>query len=591
MQVFNKQIWRSIHSSLLLVIILIIATLFRTYQLFDIPLMNDELSALHRLQFQHLSELINKGIIPDGHPAFTQIFLYYYTKYVGINQPALIKLPFILAGLFSIYVTYRLLKKLFDEKVAIIVCVFMSTSQFFIMHSQTARPYAFALLFTVCFVWFLINNKIISTGVFLWLTASTHYIAGLTCVVTLGLMFVLDASFRKQILTISALAFLLYLPEWPIFIAQIKTGGVGTWLGKPTPSFLFSFGYYLSNYSICLLLLILFGIYVLFFDAGLNRKMNKQTVFVGGIFIGTFLVAYFYSILRNPVLQYPVLLFSAPFLLALSFNWVNKLPNHIFLLLLISMFGVQSYALILQRKHYEVFYHQGYSHTVNFVTKHTRQGTHLLLNGNQPFYFDYYFNRKQYEPAILHSRIDSLNYIAFEKLINEVKGDTLVVAHGFYLPHEYVAIAQKYFPKIVAHTHQAFSDVYVLTKLENTHGYSSLFHQALLLDTIFLPETKVIQIDARAKIEGDLKTEDILFKVQIFQGGELVWEGERNSNQFLAEPHQAWVFICPLLTLKNIGKVHARLSLTSKTKIDHAYLQISAGEGNSKLFGTVMPIE
>ena len=75
MQVLSKQIWPAIYSSLLLVVILIFATLFRTYQLFDIPLMNDELSALHRLQFQHLSELINKGIIPDGHPAFTQIFL------------------------------------------------------------------------------------------------------------------------------------------------------------------------------------------------------------------------------------------------------------------------------------------------------------------------------------------------------------------------------------------------------------------------------------------------------------------------------------------------------------------------------------
>lgn len=591
MQVLSKQIWPSIYSSLLLVVILIFATLFRTYQLFDIPLMNDELSALHRLQFQHLSELINKGIIPDGHPAFTQIFLYYYTKFGGINQPAFIKLPFILAGLFTIYVTYKLLKKLFDEKVAIIVCVFMSTSQFFIMHSQTARPYAFALLFTVCFVWFLINNKIISTGVFLWLSASTHYIAALTCVVTLGLMFVLDASFRKQIVTISALAFLLYLPEWPIFIAQIKTGGVGTWLGKPTPSFLFSFVYYLSNYSICLFVLILFGVYWLFFDAGLNRKMNKQTVFVGGIFIGTFLVAYFYSILRNPVLQYPVLLFSSPFLLAFCFNWVNKLPNNIFLLLLISLFGVQSYALILQRKHYEVFYHQGYSHTVDFITKHTWQGTPLILNGNQPFYFDYYFKRKQYGPTILHTRIDSLNFIVFEKLIKEVKEDTLAVAHGFYLPHEYVAIAQKYFPTIVAQSHQAFSDVYVLTNNANMHGHSSSSHQVLELDTMFLPETKVIQIDARAQIEGDLKTEDVLFKVQIYQGGELVWEGERNSNQFLKEPHQAWIFLCPLLTLKNKGVINARLSLTSKAKINRAYLQISAREGNSRLFGTVMPIE
>ena len=66
----------------LLVLILIIAIILRLWDFESISLMNDELSALHRLQFNSFSDLRLYGIRPDGHPAGVQVFLYFSVLFV-----------------------------------------------------------------------------------------------------------------------------------------------------------------------------------------------------------------------------------------------------------------------------------------------------------------------------------------------------------------------------------------------------------------------------------------------------------------------------------------------------------------------------
>ena len=125
--------------------LMLLAFLFRGYHLTQLPLMNDELSALYRLQVNSFSSLIKLGVIPDGHPALVQVFLFYYVKLFG-DAAWVLKLPFILAGVASVGVAYYYFSILINKQTGLLVSLFMIPSQFFIMHSQTARPYAFGLL-------------------------------------------------------------------------------------------------------------------------------------------------------------------------------------------------------------------------------------------------------------------------------------------------------------------------------------------------------------------------------------------------------------------------------------------------------------
>jgi hypothetical protein len=89
----NKQI---------LVIVMIIGSVLRFFNYDDIPFTTDEFSALFRLKFDNFSELIEKGVKIDGHPAGVQVFLYYWTKLFGESE-WVVKLPFTILGIFSIY--------------------------------------------------------------------------------------------------------------------------------------------------------------------------------------------------------------------------------------------------------------------------------------------------------------------------------------------------------------------------------------------------------------------------------------------------------------------------------------------------------
>jgi hypothetical protein len=71
------------------------------FGIWDFSFTNDELSAVGRLRFDTFSELIEKGINVDGHPAGVQVFLWLWIKVFGISEISL-RAPFILIGIASI---------------------------------------------------------------------------------------------------------------------------------------------------------------------------------------------------------------------------------------------------------------------------------------------------------------------------------------------------------------------------------------------------------------------------------------------------------------------------------------------------------
>jgi hypothetical protein len=452
--------------------VLVVAACARLFHLTQIPLANDELSALHRLQFPSFKALITHGVMPDGHPALVQVFLYYYTKLVGTSS-SLIKLPFIVCGVASVWVAYVLFTRENSRRVGLMVALSMATTQFFIMHSQQARPYAMGLLFVLLLALYLHKLALktnlahyAATVFFMLLAASTHYIALLTagCLVLAWVW--VDVKRLPKAILITASVMLLYIPQLAVFFQQLKVGGVGSWLGKPQLNFIYQFFKYTQHHYAPLLLVtfVLGWASVIFLAVG---KFTKQQLYPLLVFGLTFVVAFLYSVYRNPVLQFPVLLFAWPFMLAFLVSAVNYLPRVVYVFLVGLMMGLQLYSLVFTRKHYQVFYHQSYSQTVRQLVEHAPANTPLLLNGNQPYYFDYYFRLNHYTPNLVHTRIDSLTIPQYQAMLQNTASDTIVVGHGFDLSSLYFEWAKVYYPNVIFHQQQAFNELYVLAKSPN----------------------------------------------------------------------------------------------------------------------------
>jgi len=131
---------KGILSETLLCIILLIAAFLR-FKGAEVY-MQDELSAISRAQFGSLSELIQKGVLTDYHPALMQIWTYFWNGLVGDGE-YLNKLPPIFAGLLSIKLLYDIARSTYGRKVALFSAALMATVQYFILYSTLSRPYSF----------------------------------------------------------------------------------------------------------------------------------------------------------------------------------------------------------------------------------------------------------------------------------------------------------------------------------------------------------------------------------------------------------------------------------------------------------------
>lgn len=291
----------------------------------------DEVSALLRLQFDSFGEMIENGVRPDGHPAFTQVLLWFWTKVFGDSEFS-IRLPFVLMGTASIWFAGMASRRWFGIGTALAVAASIAFLQLPLMYSQLARPYAAGLFFTMwaaCIASrFSLEEKIkwpyvIGFAVTAAGAAYSHYFSLLTTLL-MGIagIFLSAKVNRGKYLIAAVCAVLLFLPHIGITIAQLEKGGIGGpdgWLGEPTPDFFRDHIIVLFDASRGMTWLMLFIVAVCLV---LNkRRPDKKQISVLLIWMVPLLTGYFYSIYVNPVLQHSVLLFSFPFFLMFVFSW------------------------------------------------------------------------------------------------------------------------------------------------------------------------------------------------------------------------------------------------------------------------------
>lgn len=454
-----------------LLLILVIGAVLRFYNYSQIPFTHDEFSALFRTGFTDFESLIDEGVLVDFHPAGVQVFLNYYGAWFGYTE-WILKLPFTLLGIGSIYLCFLVGKEWFNERTGLLGAAFLSCTQFFVFYSQIARPYSAGLFFGLLAILFwrrflFSGNSAPLKSLIGWVLSAAicayiHYYLLLSLVILglIGLLF--SPKERRPLYILSGLLiFTLYLPHLQIFLHQSSKGGVGSWLGAPEISFVNDFSSYLLQHSY-----IFGGFVLLVLIVGFirNPKTGRNWWLAFSFFALSLLFGFLYSHFLNPILQFSGLIFSTPLLILALFFWAsfNKW------LFRISLFGILifgSYALIFDREHYSVFYQSPYEYLVKDLKnsmENQPEKTLTILNDRRDI-LKYYLEKYQLDSNSVWLAEHKSSH-EFQQIIANSKAEKLYLGAFSSSPPELIALAQEYFPKIEMRKSYFQGEYYVFSK-------------------------------------------------------------------------------------------------------------------------------
>ncbi len=379
-----------------LILILLLASILRFYKSDHIPFTHDEFSAIFRTQYNSLSELIKFGVVGDGHPAGIQTFLYYIVKLFGINS-LFVKLPFTIFGILSVFFTYLIARSWFNKTVGLISAVFIATLQFPVMYSQIARPYISGLFFSLLMVYYWshyvfkstkkIDKNVIGFIIGAILCSYNHYFSLLFAVIAgiTGLVFIKRDRMLYYIGS-GVLIFIFFIPHFKITFSALNIGGL-SWLGKPNAYFFTDYIKYIFHSSVFIGIMIFSLLTLSYFYRNKNEGLNKYRIISLLFFLLPFIVGFLYSLIVKPILQFSLLIFSFPFLIIFLTSYSKEFNSKINLLLVIIISTITSLSLIIEKKHYSLFYQSGFSEILKvsnqIIQKYPLNAVSILSSNKQ----------------------------------------------------------------------------------------------------------------------------------------------------------------------------------------------------------------
>jgi hypothetical protein len=508
-----------------IILILLSAIILRFINYFEIPFTHDEFSALFRLNFASFSELIEKGVKIDGHPAGIQVFLYYWTKLFGF-QEWIVKLPFTIFGVFSVYLIYTIGKKWFNETVGLLSATYLASIQFTVMYSQIARPYISGLLFSLLMVHYWSNlimnpDKNFTRNILLFIISSSlctynHYFSMLfAAIVGISGLFYIQRKFLIMYFISGLIIIILYIPHLRIFIYQLSVGGVEGWLGKPQNDFFKEFIYYIFNYSLIVIALTL-GIIL----SGL-LKVKKRDIDIKFIilsfawFILPFLIGFIYSKYVNSVLQYSVLIFSFPFLLFILFGIIKNQHTKINLILVLAILLTNTFTLIFHRKHYDVFYKSVYKQVLtDYKNIKIRNGNTIYIIDSDKKISNYYISKLDIDSGFINYSDSFQSIIQLKDFLEKEadKKDNLYFGCLSSVSPIIIPLIQDYFPNIEKQNNYVGGTTYLFSKKgkETRTTISNLcFDSCNLKNWSSIDTTKIFSINDTIREDAYLIDNDV----------------------------------------------------------------------------------
>lgn len=465
---------------LILLIILIIGSILRLYNISSLPFSHDELSALLRTEYTSFHELIEQGVKTDYHPAGIQVFLYYWVSLFG-KAEWIVKLPFILASISSIYLMFQIGKKWKNETVGLICAAFIASTQYSVMYGTTARPYASGLFFILLLVNVFLtirNDKDLGNQLKNWILfvlAGTcaaynhHYSLLIAGILGVTGIFFIPKKFIRYYLLSGAVIVILYIPHIPILLHQLSKGGVGGadgWLAAPTPYFFIDYFSYLFHFSIWPVIVTLGIIIYGFFNSDISRKTIGLMFLALNLLFIPILIGYFYSRLENPILQFSILIFCHFFLYLFLFGHLKKLTVFKNALLVGSVLLVNITTLIVNRQHYTVNYNSIYEHVTLDLTEARSENPQMPgMIDCSPSILGFYDKQKINPPKYLKYRdFDSTK----ERLayLDSISGlsDYFYFGGTSFVDPNFIALIQTKFPYIIWQKNYFTGSTYLFSK-------------------------------------------------------------------------------------------------------------------------------
>jgi hypothetical protein len=472
----------------LLIFILCIGVAMRFYDFADWSLTNDELSALSRLQFDSLSSVIENGVrLDDMHPIGVQVFLWFWTKFFGLT-PFVVRLPFVILGCLSLGLFYSIAKEWIGVNRALIALAIFSCSEFPILYSQLARPYSPGLFFSLLFVFawtkIIFQNKKSGTAFTKWDlfliiggvgAMYSHYFSFLFVglVGLAGLFFIKENKKRIFYLLAGAIMFLLYIPNLNVFVTHFSVGGLGGdggWLGPPGKYAILEFFFYFLNDD---WLLVAYLIIIASAALILNKfQLVTRKMFFISLILGLLpaLIAYFYSVFKNPVFQYSILVFGYPLILIAICSVIdfrNQLVAKSVVVLTLFLFF---YSAVFSKKHYSTEQFAVFKELVEDVKKYTDQygekDIEFTVNVIKPYYFNYYFDKDDIKPNFVQYRCnDNTTYKELDSILRcSTKKYFLHAWSNNYHAPELEFRIRKYYPYLIKQDLHFNSGIYFFSK-------------------------------------------------------------------------------------------------------------------------------
>lgn len=453
---------------LILLVILVIAALLRFYNYSSFSYSNDELSAIMRLRYNTFAELVANGFYVDGHPGGIQVFLWYWVKLFGDSE-ASVRLPFVVAGVLSVLMVFKIGKFAFGSVSGLFASASLSFLQFPLLYSQIARPYGSGMLFSLLFIWFwlkvvfeenqekkqlLINLTGFSISAALCMY--NHYFSFLFALITgvSGLLFIPRQRLVKYILA-AVFACILFLPHLYITLNHLKYKGVGFWLAKPTISFLKDHLFYVFDSSVYTLILIFSVVLILFFirRRGYNHRTFRFQILFTVLFLMPILVGFIYSMLRAPVLQHSVLIFSFPCLLLVIFSFGGSELNRVRSAILWAFLGGGIIGTVWINNYYKKQHFGEFKDIAYLSSKFDRRfnkDVTIAISTNNPDYLKFYLKVNENIPDIEYLNInDTAGLHQLQKIVSKSPKNNFIFAWTKTCPPDYQEIIMSYFPDVL----------------------------------------------------------------------------------------------------------------------------------------------
>ena len=468
--------------------LLIVASALRLYNVFGLQYTYDELSAVDRLQFNSVGELIRQGVMIDAHPALVHVWMYYYSLVFGTTE-WLMKLPFIFAGIVSVYLVYNIGKRWFNETAGLLSATILTCAQYFVFYSVTARPYIsglFLCLFVLKYWFEVLFNDSAKLKHYVWFTvfaalaALNHHFSMMFAALCglLGLCFLSKANFKNYLLVCVG-AVILYAPHFPILIAQLKIGGIGAasggWLNPPENDFILNFIFYLFHYSWLFIIAFTGVIAFSYIQSQKNNtsQKNKIRLLLFLLFTFSFLIGFFYSLKVNPVIQFSTLIFAAPCLILFLCSFAGELSVKLKWISIIFLLGIGISTLVFKRHYYELIFNQSfdtYINTTNELIKEKGNDNVYALYKGEPWFLNFY--KKKYNSIARFEVIENeaKSYNDYKAIYDTLSSKYLVL--GDFNPAQLLQ-ASNYFPYVHKKIIGYGFELYVLSKEPSNENLKS----------------------------------------------------------------------------------------------------------------------